>query len=98
MPRSVLPGRHPEVVVSYQVSWSFTTDCGCSVDRSPRTVVELRAMAAPTPPKISVGSAIRTRRRELYISQSGLGRLVGKSQQWVCNVEQGRVEPRLDVL
>jgi transcriptional regulator with XRE-family HTH domain len=53
-------------------------------------------MAPDVTPQPTIGSAIRTRRQQARLSQSALGRLVGRSQQWVAAVEGDRYLPDLD--
>lgn len=52
-------------------------------------------MTVGTPPPPTVGSLIRTLRRKLDLSQTALGRRVGRSQQWLSKIEQDRREPSL---
>jgi transcriptional regulator with XRE-family HTH domain len=55
-------------------------------------------MALGALPHQTIGSAIRTRRRQGNLSQGKLGRLVGKSQQWISAVENDRYLPSIELM
>lgn len=46
-------------------------------------------------PWVALGERLRTARRRAWLSQSDVARQVGISQGAYCQVEQGRIRPRL---